>query len=180
MKGRTLVVILVFALIVVASCLILLWPQEGSQPPTKIEAPPQPPPQSAMESKGASPTTPALPIEEARAPNGRTLLAPPSPKEKPRSPVVERLRREALEDPKNPLRWIELAKAYDQAGEHELALAALKRALALGVPFDGRDEVLRLVTEYEEYRSRQKASVRGPQKEAEPQKRPPRTRTGKP
>lgn len=59
--------------------------------------------------------------------------------------------RKALAEPNNPQNWIDYAKALDEEGRYDLALAALKRALHLGVEFEGRKEVERLVRGYEEY-----------------------------
>lgn len=59
--------------------------------------------------------------------------------------------RKALAEPNNPQNWIDYAKALDEEGKYDLALAALKRALHLGVDFEGRKEVERFVRGYEEY-----------------------------
>jgi len=69
----------------------------------------------------------------------------------PQPSETDRLHREALSHPSDPERWVSLAKAYDAEGRSDLALAALKRALHLGVDFEGRREVQRLVREYEDY-----------------------------
>ncbi len=66
----------------------------------------------------------------------------------------EQAHRAALAQPRNPERWLDYARALDAEGKHDLALAALRRALHLGVDFEGRREVMRLVREYEEYLAR--------------------------
>lgn len=75
--------------------------------------------------------------------------APPTPLAKPSASDVAH--RAALSDPRNPERWVDYAKALDSDGKPDLAVAALRRALHLGVDFEGRREVMRLVREYEDY-----------------------------
>lgn len=91
--------------------------------------------------------------------------APPPPPLPTPSPS-EVAHRQALADPRNPERWVEYAKALDAEGKSDLAIAALRRALHLGVDFEGRREVLRLVREYEEYLRRRDQEPRGDRRSA--------------
>lgn len=93
--------------------------------------------------------------------------APPPPLATPSA--SDRAHREALSDPRNPERWVEYAKALDSEGKSDLAVAALRRALHLGVDFEGRREVLRLVREYEAYLGRTDAKTRQDRRAAPPQ-----------
>ncbi len=90
--------------------------------------------------------------------------APPPPLPKPSA--SELAHRQALADPRNPERWVEYAKALDREGKADLAVAALRRALHLGVDFEGRREVLRLVREYESYLGRANTETRGDRRAA--------------
>lgn len=81
--------------------------------------------------------------------------APSAPLAKPSASDLAH--RQALANPRNPERWIEYAKALDSEGKPDLAVAALRRALHLGVNFEGRREVERLVREYDDFLKRGEA-----------------------
>lgn len=49
---------------------------------------------------------------------------------------------------------IERAKKLDQEGRHEEALDELKKAVNIYPDFEGRNEVIRLIREYEEYKAK--------------------------
>jgi len=71
----------------------------------------------------------------------------PRPEREPRSKAFHRA---ALANPENPKRWLEYAGAVDLDGRHDLALAALKRALGTSDNFEGIEEVRLIVKDYEE------------------------------
>ncbi len=98
-----------------------------------------------------APGTPSVEAPDAAAPPA----APPAPLAKPSASDLAH--RQALADPRNPERWIEYAKALDSEGKPDLAVAALRRALHLGVNFEGRREVERLVREYDDVLKRGEA-----------------------
>ncbi len=119
------------------------------------------------ESRGVS-LSKAEPRQEEPRPATSTAVSPDAAEAPPATPppplatpsASDRAHREALSDPRNPERWVEYAKALDSEGKSDLAVAALRRALHLGVDFEGRREVLRLVREYESYLGRTDTNAR--------------------
>jgi|GEM_PF-5123896 len=54
----------------------------------------------------------------------------------------------------SPMALIEKAKMLDQEGRHEEAIEELKKAVNTYQDFEGRNEVIRLIQEYEEYKAK--------------------------
>ncbi len=64
--------------------------------------------------------------------------------------VLRELKEEAQKDPHNALRWIDIAKLYNNAGDYEKAYLYLKKSLKMQPDFKYRESVQEIIDDYEE------------------------------
>ena len=64
--------------------------------------------------------------------------------------ILRELKEAAQKDPHNALRWIEIAKLYNNVGDYEKAYLYLKKSLKMQPDFKYRESVQEIIDDYEE------------------------------